>query len=137
MECYNTSGDEPTRKKSRDETKTILNKFQSLDDKSYFLKSFRQLCVERINSLVSLEITYCDAAAENGKKFSMATCHGKPVIKELYPFGSIFGRGVRILNSILKDDKHTLDSEGQGDVKLLTPLLTFLFDESKQNIVKV
>jgi hypothetical protein len=112
----------------------MFHKFHSSADKSYLCKSFRQLCDDRVNSLISLEISYCDAAAENGKQFSRATCHGKPVIKELYPFGSIFLRGVRILKGILKDEKHMPCNEEDVGQKLLTPLLNYLFDESKQNI---
>ncbi|XP_060561020.1 uncharacterized protein LOC132720815 [Ruditapes philippinarum] len=122
--------DEPQRKKSRHDT--IFNKFHSSADKSFLCKSFRQLCDDRINSLVSLEISYCDAAAEFGKPFSRATCHGKPVIKELYPFASIFLRGVRTLKSILKDDYHTPCNEEDVGQKLLTPLLKYLFDEKSQ-----
>lgn len=118
-------GDAPRAKKTRIET--LIEKFQSFYWKKQFCYAYGSLCHDKTSALNSLEITVCDAAAE--KPFSKATCRTIRVLEELYPFGSIFRKGVEILNSITKEEK--LKPDDSDTVGLAEPLLSYLFDESK------
>lgn len=122
----------PSPKKTR--LATIFEKFTTFSDKESFCEEYKNLIYNRRVSLISDMITYCDAAAEYGKPFSRATCHAKHMLEELYPFGSIFSRGVEILNDLTGRDEYIpVDDETKA---LLIPLLNYLLDEKSHDCLR-
>lgn len=108
------AANEPVKKRQKYEA---LEKVKSDSKIRQNLKdTFYNVCNNKENPLVVLEITSCNAVADFGFSFSSAMCVTKPYKKELYPFGSVFvtRHGIALLKSFLEDPDYLPDDNASS-----------------------